>query len=88
MVIKNNLYEIMSIRNTIVWNKQPRGWTESTVTTDQDWTSGLGHGQNSPRRGHGKARTNKREEAKNRRGSMNIYMIRILEGNQRQNKRE
>lgn len=50
MVIKNNQYEIMSIRNTIVWNKQPRGWTESTVTTDQEWTSELEHGQNSPRR--------------------------------------
>ena len=50
MVIKNNQYEIMSIRNTIVWNKQPRGRTESTVTTDQEWTNELEHGQNSPRR--------------------------------------
>ena len=36
MVTKNNQYEIMSIRNKIVWNKQPRGWTERTITTAQN----------------------------------------------------
>lgn len=85
--MKKNQYEIMSIRNTIVRNSEDELKAQQLQTKNKlvSWNMGQ---KNSPRKHRKGMKEQTRDKIKNRSRSMNIYIIKILEGMQRQNKRE
>lgn len=67
----------MSIKNTIVWNKELRGWPESPIAIDSEWISELEHGggelpQKAEERGEKTEQT--WNKFKNRSKSVNVYI--------------